>query len=76
MDHYEGAERHEAFVRREAKRQGLKLVKSRTRTTRAYEYGTYGLIDPSINAWVLTDPAGRGYGYSLTEVLDWLRQEG
>lgn len=54
-------------LRRVAKRQGLELKKTRRRDSRAYDYGTYALIDPNTNALVAGD-INSGYGLSLHEV--------
>lgn len=62
----------EARVRRKAHRLDLALVKSRTRNPHAYTTGTYGLIDPEMGAWVTTDPVGRGYGWDLDEIEQYL----
>jgi hypothetical protein len=60
-------------LRRMAERQGYQLVKSRRRDPRAWDYGTWGIIDPFTNAWVLHDFAtGRGYGLDLDEIEAWL----
>lgn len=58
-------------LRRMAERQGLRLVKSRRRDPQAVDYGTYGLIDPFLNAWILADP-NFGYGHSLDEIAEYL----
>ena len=52
-------------VRRMAERQGLALRKSRRRDPYAIDYGTYWLIDPSMNA--VTHECG-----NLDEVEEWL----
>ena len=63
-------------LRRVADRQGYKLVKSRSRDTRAVDYGLYALIDyetggavnPAIaNRWVCS--------WTLDEVRDWLERD-
>ena len=58
-------------LRRMAKRQRLALVKSRRRDPRAWDYGTYGLIDPSRNTLV-ADAGQSGYGLDLDEIEAWL----
>ncbi|MHB8297969.1 MAG: hypothetical protein ACYDDW_05245 [Dermatophilaceae bacterium] len=54
-------------LRRAAQRQGLTLAKSRRRDTRATDYGTYMLVDPSTNA-VVAHGGQSGYGLSLDEI--------
>jgi hypothetical protein len=54
-------------LRRMAERQGLRLEKSRRRDKRAYDYGTYQLIDPYTNALVASGNQ-HGYGLSLDEI--------
>ena len=51
-------------LRRMADRQGLRLEKSRRRDPRAYDYGTYHLIDPYTNSLVAGD-TNSGYGLDL-----------
>jgi hypothetical protein len=54
-------------LRRMAERQGLRLEKSRRRDPRAYDYGTYQLV----NAWDNTLEAyggPQGYGLTLDEI--------
>ena len=54
-------------LRRMANRQGLVLEKSRRRDTRAYDYGTYHLVDPAtktLTAYGLQS----GYGLTLDEI--------
>ena len=54
-------------LRRLAHDQGLHLMKSRCRTPRMPEYGTYMLIDPYVNqlaVWGLPN----GFGLSIDEV--------
>jgi hypothetical protein len=56
-------------LRRMAERRGWQLVKSRRRDPRAWDYGTYGIIDPYTNSWVAMDFAlGRGYGLDLDQI--------
>ena len=54
-------------LRRMAKRQRLALVKSRRRDPRAWDYGTYGLIDPTRSTLVV-DAGQSGYGLHLDEI--------
>ncbi len=56
-------------LRRAAQRQGLRLVKSPRRDTRALDYGTYMLVHATTNAVVASGPQS-GYGLSLDEVED------
>ncbi len=65
---------HENHLRRMAERQGLKLMKSRRRDPRAYDFGTYMLVDPYTNSLVAGD-TNRGYGLSLDEVEEWLTED-
>jgi hypothetical protein len=57
-------------LRRAATRQGLRLEKSRRRDPRAFDYGTYMLLDASTNTVVHGNP--NGYGLSLVDVSDYL----
>lgn len=54
-------------LRRMATRQGLRLSKSRSRDTRALDYGTYGLANATTNDVVAGD-INTGYGLSLDEI--------
>jgi hypothetical protein len=54
-------------LRRAAQRQGLALTKSRRRDPRAYDFGTFMLVDTSTNA-VVAYGLESGYGMSLDEV--------
>jgi hypothetical protein len=54
-------------LRRMAERQGLRLEKSRRRDERAYDYGTYQLVDPYTNTLVASGHQ-HGYGLSLDEI--------
>jgi len=63
-------------LRRMAERQGLKLEKSRRRDPRAWDFGTYQLVDPYTNTIVAHNFAtGRGYGLSLDEIEEYLAPE-
>lgn len=56
-------------LRRAAARQGYKLVKSRRRDPRAYDYGRYWIVDPNTNAIA----AGHDqFGMDLDEVEAWI----
>lgn len=54
-------------IRRAAQRQGLALMKSRRRDERAYDYGTYMLIDAQTNA-VVAYRMQSGYGMNLDDI--------
>jgi hypothetical protein len=54
-------------LRRAAARQGLRLEKSRRRDPRAYDYGTYALIDGASRTLVAGD-TNTGYGLDLEDV--------
>lgn len=57
-------------LRRIADRQGLRLVKSRRRDSRALAYGSYAIIDNRTGALVAGLPALEGYGLDLVDVAD------
>lgn len=61
---------YENRLRRMAERQGLRLEKSRRRDTRAYDYGTYQLVDVRTNTLAsYGGPAfSNGYGLALDEI--------
>lgn len=62
-------------VRRAAERQGLRLVKSRRRDPRAYDYGTYMLVDGRTNAIVCGQPVtGQNGSASLDQIEAALRE--
>lgn len=63
----EDVRRREARLRRRARSVGLRLVKSRSRTTITGAYGTYGLLAADTNAWVATR-GGDGYGLDLDAI--------
>jgi hypothetical protein len=58
-------------LRRAAERQGLRLVKSRRRDPRAFDYGKYMLVDVQTNAVVHGLVAGR-IGADLDDVEAYL----
>jgi hypothetical protein len=62
----------EQRARRVAKRQGLELTRSRRRDPHALDYGGYMLIDPDTNAIVVGTMAGRPYGMTLAQAVEWL----
>jgi hypothetical protein len=55
-----------------AQRQGYRLVKSRRRDPRAYDYGTYLIISLDTNAVVLGAPidAKSGYGTAMIDDVE------
>jgi hypothetical protein len=70
-------------LRRAAQRQGLRLVKSRRRDPRAYDYGTYCLVEgpppsPRGGNWrsrtLVAGDQNTGYGMSLAEIAEQLWQ--
>jgi hypothetical protein len=60
-------------VRRMAKRQGLELIKSRRRDTRALDYGGYLLVDPA-TSMVVYSYGWNDFGASLDDIEAWLTQ--
>lgn len=55
-----------------AERQGLRLEKSSRRDARAWDFGTYQLVDAR-EGWVVAEQlAGQGYGMTLDDVEEWL----
>ncbi|MGQ0774506.1 MAG: hypothetical protein ACT4NY_08830 [Pseudonocardiales bacterium] len=59
---------YENRLRRMAERQGLRLEKARRRDTRAQDWCTYRLMDPSTHTVVSHNPAFGTYGLSLDQV--------
>lgn len=57
----------ESRLRRMAERQGLQLQKSRRRDPRAWDYGTYQLVDVATNA-IVAYGNQNGYGLSLDAI--------
>ena len=55
-------------MRRIAKRQGMMLKKSRRRDRRAWDYGSYWLVDADRNALVFPDE----HGASLDDIESYL----
>ena len=55
--------RDEARIRRKARRNGLVLRKSRTRTPEALDFGLYHLVDPYYNVMIA---GGYPFAFSLT----------
>jgi hypothetical protein len=63
----------EARLRRLAHRQGLRLVKSRTRDPDAHDFGLYGIIDPETGGTIHPSLAEFWIcALSLDAVEDWL----
>lgn len=61
-------------LRRMAKRQGLRLDKSRRRDPHAIGYGTYELTDPYTNTVKFYDSSiSGGFGLTLDEIEDILK---
>jgi hypothetical protein len=59
----------ETRLRRLAERQGMRLEKSPRRDPRAWDYGTYRLVDAREGWVVLADhQTGHGYGMSLDDI--------
>lgn len=69
----EGNKVRENRIRRMAERQGYQLMKSRRRDPSAADFGTYGIIDPARNAWILSGP--NGFGYDLEPIDAWFHPE-
>jgi hypothetical protein len=55
-------------LRRMAERQGLRLMKTRRRDPRAYDFGTYMLIDARTDGIVAAGSHETGYGLTLDEI--------
>ncbi|WIB64363.1 hypothetical protein [Curtobacterium sp. MCBD17_040] len=64
----------EIRLRNAAKRQGLELQKSRRRDPRAYDFGTYQLIDPATNTIAAYGLQG-GFGLTLDEIEATLQED-
>ena len=62
-------------LRRAADRQGLRLMKSRSRDPQAVDFGLYGLVDVQTNGMVNPAIAGRwSCSWSLDEVEEYLNE--
>jgi hypothetical protein len=61
----------EARLRRLATRKGLRLMKSRSRTVEAAEYGTYMIVNRESN-FVVASGFDSGYGLNLWQVEAYL----
>jgi hypothetical protein len=57
----------ESTLRARARRQGLVLRKSRTRTPQHIDYGTYSLVDPNGN-WLVAGDQNTGFGLTLDDI--------
>ncbi|MBK9386551.1 MAG: hypothetical protein IPN34_17195 [Planctomycetes bacterium] len=57
----------ESRLRSKARRQGLRLVKSRSRTPAHHDWSTYGLMNAQ-TAYVVAGSQGSGLGLSLDDV--------
>jgi hypothetical protein len=62
---------HENRLRRMADRQGLRLEKSKRRDPRAYDYGTYQLVEVQTNT-IAAYGSQSGYGLDLDDVEEYL----
>jgi hypothetical protein len=62
---------YESRVRARARRQGLRVAKSRSRTPEVIGYGTYMLIDRDTR-FVVSYGLSSGYGLSLEEIEEQL----
>ena len=61
----------DASLRRKAKAQGFRLMKSRARDPKVPGYGTYGLVNVYTNFLELGD-TNSGFGYCLEEIQRYL----
>lgn len=62
-------------LRRMADRQGLRLVKSRSRDPKALDYGLYALIDVETGGAVNPALVGRTCSWTLDQVENYLTSE-
>jgi hypothetical protein len=62
---------YENRCRRAARRQGFRLIKSRSRDPRAVGYGTYCIVDSRTNG-VVACAAYNDYGLGLDDVAEFL----
>lgn len=66
----------ENTLRRAVKRRGYVLQKRKRTDPKAWDYGTWQIVDPVTNTIVLQDfTVGQGYGASLEDVEEWLSGE-
>ena len=56
----------ESRLRQRARRQGLTLRKSRSRTPEHYDFGTYCLVDE--HNWLIAGDPNTGFGLTLDDV--------
>lgn len=61
-------------LRYAAERQGLRLMKSRARDPRALDYNSWQIVDPYLNIVIAGDTHGRGYGLTLDQIEECLRE--
>lgn len=59
-------------ARRAVARRGYRLEKRRRRDERAWDYGTYQIVDPFTDTVVLADRTTGQYGLSIDDVEKWL----
>jgi len=60
-------------VRRQVGRRGYQLQKRRRMDPRAWDYGTYQIVDVATTTIVWADfNVGQGYGLSIEDVEAWL----
>lgn len=69
----ESKTRSESALRRDSRRQGFIMKKARTRNPENPEHGTYCLVCAYTNFLELGDH-NTGFGYSLEEIDEYLRQ--
>lgn len=62
----------ESCLRRKAASQGLKLIKSRSRTPECIDFGTYGIVENESNYLVHGGWYRSAYGASLDDVEQYL----
>jgi hypothetical protein len=55
-------------LRRAAGRQGLRLMKSRRRDSRATDFGTYMLVDAATSSVTASSGSQSGYGLTLDDI--------
>ena len=64
---------YENRVRRQVGRRGYRLEKSRRKDPKAWDYGTYQIVDVATSAIVgAYFDVGQGYGLSIEDVEEWL----
>jgi hypothetical protein len=65
-------ERAESRLRSAARRRGLRLVKSRSRTPSDWQYGTFMIVND--DNWLVAGNHNDGFGMTLEEVAEWLAE--